>query len=326
MRRLCLVLLAACGTSPSPAPASPSASRDEVVFHGMCDASGAVALSGQRLLVADDEDNVLRVYDADRGGDPLTTTDVSEALGLAPKGKKKRKFPELDLEAATTLGDRAYWITSHGRNSKGRVEPARLRIFATTIAEAAEVVSDYDALLDDLLADPRYADLAAASALAPKAPGGLNIEGLTATPEGTLLIGFRSPTPGDLALIVPLLDPAALLAGAGPAQFGDPIRLDLGGLGVRSMSWWRGRYLIIAGASGEGGGSALYTWDGGAAPVATGVPLAGFNPEGFFSPEDRDDILVLSDDGTVAIDGVPCKKLDDPARKRFRGAWIRIAD
>ena len=40
--------------------------------------------------------------------------------------------------------------------------------------------------------------------------------------------------------------------------------------------------------------------------------------------EGRDEILLLSDDGTVEIDGKECKRLDDPDRKRFRGRWIRL--
>src|SRR5687767_126916 len=115
-RAVVVVLLIGCsGASPELPPPSRSAPPTEVVFEGMCDASGAVALSAQRMIAADDEDNVLRVYDVDRGGAPLATADVSAALGLPLKGKKRPHHPEVDLEAATRLGDRAYWLTSHGR-------------------------------------------------------------------------------------------------------------------------------------------------------------------------------------------------------------------
>src|SRR5687768_12770455 len=98
------------------APRPRAATVREVVFQGACDASGAVPLSDRRVVVADDEDNILRVYDAHVGGAPLSKTDLSASLGLPLKGKKKRRAPELDLEAATRIGDRAYWLTSHGRN------------------------------------------------------------------------------------------------------------------------------------------------------------------------------------------------------------------
>jgi hypothetical protein len=336
-----IATLTACSTTGAPkrdpvqtAEASvPARPPREVVFAGMCDASGAVALSARVLLAADDEDNVLRAYDADRGGQPLSSADVSEALGLPLKGKKNPRHPEIDLEAATVLDGRAYWLSSHARNAKGRVKAERFVLFATTAppADAAgdvDVLGSYEALLDDLIADERYArfDLAAAAELAPKEPGGLNIEGLTASVEGDLLIGFRNPIPEGGALIARLLNVRALVTGEETrARFGDPIHVDLRGQGVRSLSWWRGRYLILAGDPGEGGVSRLYTWDGRGQPALVDVDLAAYNPEGFFSPEDRDDVLLLSDDGSRLVDGEPCKELEDAAQKQFRAAWVTVA-
>jgi hypothetical protein len=284
------------------------------------------------LLAADDEDNVLRAYDADRGGRPLSTADVSEALGLPLKGKKNPRHPEIDLEAATVLDGHAYWLSSHARNAKGRFKAERFVLFATSAppADAAgrvDMVGSYDALLDDLIADERYArfELAAAAERAPKDPGGLNIEGLTASTEGDLLIGFRNPIPDGRALVVRLLNGRELVTGAEThARFGDPVQIDLRGQGVRSLSWWRGRYLILAGDPGEGGVSRLYTWDGRGEPAPVDLDLSAYNPEGFFSPEDRDDILLLSDDGSRLVDGEPCKELEDATRKRFRAAWVTV--
>ncbi|MBZ0238829.1 MAG: DUF3616 domain-containing protein, partial [Deltaproteobacteria bacterium] len=296
--------------------------------------SGTVPLSESRFVAADDEDNVLRLYDADRGGPPLARHDISAALGVPLKGKKRPRPAEMDLESATRLGDHAYWLTSHGRNKKGKAQPARLRFFATTVRaeEAFEVAGHgYEDLIDDLARDPRLAgfDLAEAATRPPKADGGLAIEGLTATPEGHLMLAFRNPIPGGRALLVPLHDAARLVEtpGAGPARFGDPVLLDLGGRGVRALSWWRGRYLIVAGHYADGGPSVLYTWDGrGSAREVTSIDLSAYNPEGFFTPEERDQIMVVSDDGERVIDGEACKELDDPARKRFRGVWITLPE
>ena len=61
------------------------------------------------------------------------------------------------------------------------------------------------------------------------------------------------------------------------------------------------------------------------APEAvTEVDLTGLNPEAFFTPEQAEEILLLSDDGTVPLDGVECKRLKDPAKKRFRGVWVKL--
>src|SRR5688572_30301656 len=65
------------------------------VFTGMSDASAAAAIDAERFVVADDEDNILRVYSRD-GGHPLAQLDVSAFIGNM--GKKKGK--EADMEAA----------------------------------------------------------------------------------------------------------------------------------------------------------------------------------------------------------------------------------
>src|SRR5687768_5381262 len=72
-------------------------------FVGMCDASAAAALDGERFVVADDEDNVLRVYSR-HGGEALSEYDLSEFLGNS--GKKKPK--EADLEAAAQVGNKTF--------------------------------------------------------------------------------------------------------------------------------------------------------------------------------------------------------------------------
>lgn len=60
----------------------------------------------------------------------------------------------------------------------------------------------------------------------------------------------------------------------------------------------------------------------------TGTPdrrsvVIGFR-RAFVTDEASDEILVLSDDGSVPVDGTECKRLEDPARKRFRGLRVRL--
>ena len=265
---------------------------------------------------------------------PLRKKEKKAKPGSEPKPDKPRKAkksPETDLEGGTALGDTAYWMTSHGLNSKGKRQDARFFLFATTLPHREQplqlVGQPYVSLLDDLLgADSlRAFDLQAASERPPKEAGGLNLEGLTAMPDNrALYIGFRNPVPQGKALLVPLLNPREIVNGQ-RAQLGEPVLLDLGGQGIRSLSWWHNRYLIIAGDHGDGGKSNLYTWDGRGAPTrVSSVDFTGFNPEAFFTPENRDEILVFSDDGGVEIDGVRCKDLEDASRKRFRGLRLRI--
>lgn len=323
------LLLYACGGAAEPGAAAPPPPQpsappraDTVVFTGACDASGAVPLGPKRFAVADDERNELYVYDADRGGAPIAVIDVSAASGPDDD--------EMDLEAATRIGDRALWLASHGRNKKGKPRPARLRLFATTAsADPARIALSsrpYTELLDALIREPALArfDLATAATRAPKAPGGLSIEGMTARPEGGVVIGFRNPVPEGRALIVTLENPLAVLEGEAP-RFGAVQEVDLGGLGVRGLSWWRGDYLIAAGAIDDGAPPRLFRWDGKSpTPRPVDADLSDLNPEGFFSAEDRDRILVLSDDGTRRIGEKKCKKVDDPAMRQFRGRWINL--
>ncbi|MGA9525195.1 MAG: DUF3616 domain-containing protein [Myxococcaceae bacterium] len=300
-----------------------------VVFQGMCDASGAVVLDDGRFAVADDEENLLRIYDSRRGGPPVRTVDLSDSLELQ---RGKRKYPEIDIEAATQLGSLSFWLISHGRRSSGKRDESRFRFFATEIrgdgAEVRVVGKPSSRLLEDLLAAPQLAPyaLAAASQLPPKEPGGLNIEGMTAMEDGrSVLIGFRNPVPEGKALLVPLLNPAEVVQGA-PARFGEVRRFDLGGRGIRALSWWRGRYLLIGGGVDGTGTSQLFEWrsDQDQPSRVHSVDFTGFNPEGFVSPEESEDLLVLSDDGSVRVDGTECKRQKDPARKAFRGLWIRL--
>ena len=299
-------------------------------FSGMCDASAVVSLDNEFFAVADDEESIINVYSRHHVGRAVRTVNVAAFLGL------RRRAAEVDLEGSARLGDRVYWISSHGRNAEGKEQPSRRRFFATTGAVSNGVIDlrpvgrPYARLLEDLMRDPRLAafNLAAASQRMPKAPGALNIEGLCATPEGHLLIGFRNPIPDGKALIVPLLNPAAVVEGTQTARFGEPILLDFGGLGIRSIAYRRDRYWLVAGAYDTEMRSRLYQWRGGAdtpQPVAL-TELAGLNPEAltFFDGPEGDQLWVLSDDGTVKIAGVECKKLKDSRLKRFRAVSIPL--
>jgi hypothetical protein len=331
---LALGLVMLWRADPSAGPGSASAAEPHpddratavrwVQFEGACDASGAVPVDERHFAVADDEDNVLRVYDAMTGGEAVRKTNLSKQIQLKKKG-------EADIEAATSMDGRAFWLSSHGRNAKGDEDPNRSLVITTelpSLDEKVEVTGEvYRDLLGDLQTEPtlkRY-DLQHASELAPKEPGGLNIEGLTATPDQQLLIGFRSPVPGGKALLVPIVNPAALYTGQKPT-FGAPIELGLGGLGVRALSWWHGSYLIAAGATNEGGNTRLYRWSGpGTEPrLAAEAVFAGANPEAFFTAENNDEILVLSDDGAREIRGKACKKLKGKKHKSFRGLWLKL--
>lgn len=304
-------------------------------FYGMCDASAAVPLANNLFAVADDEDNVLRIYNAAEGGKAIASYDLSPSLGLDPiqpknPDKPLKAPPELDIEGAALYQGNAYWITSHGRNSSGKFKEERLRFFATTIGTADTsmkiIGSAYEQLLSGLIehADLKPFNLAAASELAPKDPGGLNIEALSTRKEGGLWIGFRNPIPNALALLVPLLNPEQVINGSKP-EFGKPQLLDLGGRGIRAIAFWHGNYVIAAGSYDQGLDSRIYLWDGLNKPEEAAIdPTTITNPEAFFAAEDRTQLMLLNDQGSVLIDGQECKKLKDPTQKYFTGNWVKL--
>lgn len=299
-----------------------------LVFTGMSDASAAVAIGGDRFVAANDEDNILRCYRVGEPGEPVQVFDLNRLWST------RKKSPEMDLEGAARIGQHTFWIGSHGRNADGEPAPRRHALFALELSGTSDAMTlcpagrIYTNLIADLSRDPRYVafDLAAAATCAPKAPGGLSIEALTETPEGSLLIGFRNPVPAGRALFVPLLNPLAVVEGH-PPRFGDPLRLDLGGLGLRGAGRVGTMYYLIASHAGSGSGSRLFVWQGhsDAPRLLTNGTFSGLNPEGICFPElnGRQDMLLLSDDSVAAPKGKGGKSSPESER-RFRAFPVRL--
>ena len=317
--RCCLaVALAACLTS--------ATAQAATVYRGPCDASAATALDADHFVVGDDEHNILHIYRRGQA-QPVGRADLSAFLATV-------NGEEADIEGAAAVGTRIYWITSHARDAKGRVRPDRHRFFATdvipgnppTLKPAGQA---YARLLDDLLAADTLAPyrLARAAQRTAEAEGGLNIEGLAATPEGTLLIGLRNPLHQGRALLIPLLNPGELIDG-GRARFGAPVEIDLDRRGIRSIERIGTSYVIAAGPTADAGSFALFRWSGRAGEAAamiTGSDLRDLRPEALFAIPGGKRVQVLSDDGGIRVGGVECKKL--PAgRQTFRSLTITLPE
>lgn len=305
-----------------------------VVFQGMCDASGAVPLSNDLFMVADDEENILRIYDATKGGFPVDAFALADGIknSAARSGKQSPDLgigKELDLEAATSVDGLSFWLTSHARNKSGHHKPERFQLFALSYNAGNDRLELYgkpfDGLLDALIEQPELAPyrLDKAAKRAAEDDNAVNIEGMTARREGGVYIGFRNPVPQGQALIVTLENPKSVVQGNAP-KFGKSVTLDLNGLGIRGLSFWNDAYIIAAGESGDGTRATLYTWQGGnSAPQTMEIDMpSDFNPEAFFSPDDRRQFMVLSDDGGLKNGKSSCKNLKDPRRKSFRGIWL----
>lgn len=287
-----------------------------LVLSGMADASAIEPLPDATLIIAGDEDNTLRLYRPPATA-PIRTLPLDS---LFPNPDPKH--PERDIEALAIHTNTLYLITSHGASKNGKPRPAR-RLFAALTYPGLQPLGHTHTLLSTLLTDPRYTPFALAPGLTlpPKEKGALNIEGLAALPGGTLLIGFRSPVPGGLALIAPLENPHETLTRRAAPRWGDPIRLDLEGKGIRSLHTHRDTLYILA------DGAALHT-----APLTNLTALTrrtlpktkpALTPEGLTIHGDR--LLIVSDDGTLKIDGVENKTLPQ-GRQTFRLLSLPLFD
>lgn len=327
----------------------------EFTHSGICDASGVVDLGNNEFGVADDELNLLLAYQTGVSGAARESFEISRFLNVvkASKDKKKKKSPkkkdnkkenkikvkEVDIEGAARIGDYVVWIASHGRKSNGSEAKERMRLFATSIEHNEDGVLElvpkgvpYENLLNDFLSDERYESfgLKQASEKAPKESGGLNIEAITDRPDGSLIIGFRSPLIDGKAIVAPLLNHQQVLEGS-QAKLAEPILLDLGGRGVRGLASHNGQYLIVANdPEGDGHRPALFLWDGrsDSPSMLTSIRFGDFNPEAVaILPDDQGGrVLMLSDDGSRQIGDSKCKDLKDLSLRRFRSSLVRVSN
>ncbi|MFE9251382.1 DUF3616 domain-containing protein [Streptomyces sp. NPDC007088] len=320
-------------------------SADARYLTGASDASAAVDVGGGYLLVANDEDNTLRLYNGSVSGAPVKTWDLSGKLG-ADK--------EADIEGGTRVGDTVYWTGSLGNNKDGAYKADRNTVFTTKLSGSGATTSltftsAYHKLRDDLVAwdkshDDRYGFAAAtAKGKVPKSVDGFNVEGLEFAPGSatTAYLGFRAPlTPavtGGKALLVPVTNLDKVVTGT-KAAFGTPVELDLGGLSVRDIRKNAAdEYLILAGSWAADDNSdpyALYRWDGvpGHAPVKA-LDLPTTDAGGWESvvsvPASASAgarVQLVTDDGDADLygDGTQAKDLDHPEWQKSRSTWFTL--
>ncbi len=282
---------------------SPRAQLDQPIhFQGVGDASAAVAIGARFFITASDEEHQLRVYNRDAGGPPVSTFE------LAPYLSPHKAMHQLDLEGAARIGSRVFWIGSHSRNQEGQRRAASENLFAVEVlrldpAPVLQFVGQpYTRLLEDLCASSigRKFHLREATKADPRSREGLNIEGMSSSEDQHLWIGFRTPIPQRLALLVEITNPNALTSGQ-RAVFGRAITLDLDGLGIRDLAFDGRRYYILAGAHDGKDKAALFRWNGrDDAPKRFKLPqLQAFNPEAIaiFDKEKPEAIYLFTDSG-----------------------------
>ena len=272
---LCSILILAA----APARTAP---RPTVRYEGCDCVTAAVAIGDDMFVAASSADNVLKVYATAGSAAPLTSFDLSDYLNV------DTGLPAV-IQGATRVGDRVYWITSHGRDEDGRIRPERYRFFATTIERkqgqiAMEPVGTPSKTLVHRLVDRhtmRTLRLDKAtrfgaemtqqqrSRLAPSKEG-LNIEALCASHNSEILIAFRNPRPLRVitgtphALIVPVDNAAEVIEKGEAPIFGEAMLWDLDGLGIVSFEYsaFHRAFFIVAGPHDNESVFVLYRWSG----------------------------------------------------------------
>jgi hypothetical protein len=298
------------------------------------------------MFVADDENNILRLYNRNASGLPIYSFDVAPFLNLTGT--------EVDIEASfrsPTNPNRIYWLGSLSNNKDGAQRPDRNRIFATDIvgtgaSATLTFVGYYSNLKSKLITwgDANGYNFTAktATGIEPKRIDGFNIEGMEIGPDGTTMyIAFRAPYVGagtNKALICPLLNFESWFGNGSPSAnpvFGSPIEINLNNHGIRSIGKnASNQYLIVAGSYAATGTFGLFSWDGLATstPVELNVDLTGLSPEAIVdvptSIAGAFQMQLMSDIGGSFIpynDAIVDKDLTQANYKKFLTSTVSIS-
>lgn len=315
---------------------------------GIADASAAIALDDDYMIIANDESNLFYVYDRKKSGLPVTTFDFNQANYLTLTDGSTNNWKEVDVEAGVksiTTPGKIYWLGSMSNSSSFNNKPNRDRLFAVNVTGTGSATSFtnsgfYSNLRQQLITwgDANGYDFTAASAAGKDAKtiDGFNVEGMVFGPDNsTLYIGFRAPLvptgSRTKAVIAPIANFETWFNNGAPAgnpSIGAPIELDLGGRGIRDMiRMANGGYIIIAGSYGDAQAGAVYLWTGlsTAAPIL--IPSLGINtlnvegvlPINISGTETADRLQVISDNGdnVYYTDNIAAKDLGQNNMKKF---------
>lgn len=324
---------------------------------GISDASAAIALDTNYMLIGDDEINSLFVYDRKKSGLPIKTFDYQNLLGLTDGSTGNYK--EVDLEAATkspNIANRIYWISSFGTAGSSNVVKANInRLFATNVTgtglnTSISVVGYYSNLRNQLInwGDSKGYNFTASAAAGhdSKTIDGFNVEGLCFAPNNTdLWVAFRAPlvpvSNRTNAVIAPITNFETWFNNGSPSgnpTMGNAIELNLGGRGIRDIiRLSNGVYVIVAGNYDSAPlTGALFKWTGNAtdAPILlTDFNIANLNAEAAVEVVENNilaenKIEIISDNGSYDFygDGTQAKDLTENNYKKYRSDLLIAAN
>jgi hypothetical protein len=305
---------------------------------GISDASAALPLDDNFMVIGDDEHNLLYVFDRNISGQAVKTFDFTKDINndnlLQLTDGSSGNWKELDVEAATTnpVSKHSYWLGSMSNSSSFNLKPNRDRLIATDISGTGATTDIQNAgwiqgLRAQLInwgdAHNYNFTASAADGKDPKTIDGFNAEGMVFAPDNTTMyIGLRAPlvpvANRTKAVIAPIanfetwfdaISTTSHSHTATSATIGAPIELDLGGRGIRDLVLLpNGTYVIVAGSWGSASAPAIFRWTGVATDAPVELPsfdLTGLNAESalpVFEAGNQlslDKLQIISDDGDV---------------------------
>jgi hypothetical protein len=320
---------------------------------GFADASAAIALDDDYMIIANDESNLLYVLDRKHSGLPVTTFDFNQSNILALTDGSSGVYKEVDVEAAVSsvaTAGKTYWLGSMSNSSSFNNKPNRDRIFAVNVSGTGSTTAfanagSYSGLRAKLIAwgDSYGYDFttSAANGKDPKTIDGFNLEGMVFAPDGTTLyLGFRAPLVPTAnrtrAVIAPIHNFETWFNNGAPSgnpTIGAPIELDLAGRGIRDIiRLSNNNYVILAGSYGSAQVAAVYTWTGNASDAPTlvaNMDISALNAEAVLPVNmggslALDRLQIISDDGDHAFynDAIAAKDLTADNWKKFNNNII----
>jgi hypothetical protein len=290
---------------------------------GCCDGSAGVALDKDHFLVANDENSILRVYSRRGQTSPVAQFNFRKFLDL------KKSNDESDLEGMTRIGTTIYVIASHSRSKEGDKRKGRRQLFALSYQlrrgeiDLIPIGEPYTKLLKPL-EDSQIIDgldFEESARRSGDEKEGLNIEGLSSTPDGGLLIGFRAPIHQGRTILIKLENPDEVVFGEKP-KFSQARQLLLGSMGVRGIERFEDTYLLTTESEQGKTYPQLFQWNGSAQrPRRVFVSLPRkLNPESIliFPDTGLEEIHLLSDDGNEKVASNLCNEIKDETKQRFK--------
>lgn len=233
--------------------------KEELViksFHKLYEPSAVVTLPNGNVMIFEDE-----------GGDVVTVHRISEEKGELFLEKVDSSVPTLpvdDIEGAVLGANEAVLaITSHSRNKKGKRKSVREKLVSINLKS-----SDTSTISTEDLVEQINQHLVPIDRQLKDDLKKLDIEAISFTGNGeNLLIGLRDPVYQGKAIVVELINLVEVLTQESwPKLSHQPILLDLGGAGVRAMTYDKKREIQYIVSEVEHGKKAkmqarLWAWD-----------------------------------------------------------------